>query len=710
MLETLVGDGSAVLTNMESFSIRFSEAMGIGGMIADGSIERAVRIVKLDAGGAVESHVPLAASEFGYDGATDTLSWSSSGGSLGSGNYELQLDSTAIADLAGNALDGAGGAAVWFGLPLFDAAQPVQADAANVDVDAYSVPSIVDWDQDGAGDLIVGGLDGKVRLYENQGAPGAPDFPAESLIQDGASDLVGPEGRASVAVYDLNADGRKNLILGDTEGQVLFYRNVGTDASPAFDGHERIEADGVPIDLDGVPRSRPWVGDANGDAVPDLLVGAYDGLVRLYAGQPNADNHAVTFAVDADAPTIASWHSAADHDGIGEVLLEIPDDGSFSEPRDSGLSRLRIAFSEPIDPASPTPGSVEVYGLAAPDNTPVGLQGVTVSTQTDQSDTVAVIAFTGGLPEDSARYLVSLTGVTDAAGNPLAGDNDRIMTALLGDVTGDLRVNNVDVAVIKSLRGADPIAAGSVWHVRSDVNRDGLVDKDDLTPTYGARGNDARFISDPAPPVPPTVLAGDADMDGDVDGSDFRIVMANLGTTGAGSQQGDFDLNGIVGVADYLLLKRNLGRTLNTPQSCSVVEAPVAASQDDTPAAEALTPMPAPLAPPVDQPADRQTDPLGVLDPPADLLKQAAPVWPSQAYESGDASPWQVLPASPNASLAGAIDIRESAAQAEPIVLSPQGSDGEGLIESAMPPSRLGELGLEDRLDLLEISDILRAR
>ncbi|MGM0489328.1 MAG: hypothetical protein ACQESR_21530, partial [Planctomycetota bacterium] len=84
----------------------------------------------------------------------------------------------------------------------------------------------------------------------------------------GGSDLVVASGRSSVAVADLNGDGRKDLILGDTEGQLLFYANVETDGVPAFDGSRVIEADGAAIDLAGLPRSRPFVGDFdNGSAV-----------------------------------------------------------------------------------------------------------------------------------------------------------------------------------------------------------------------------------------------------------------------------------------------------------------------------------------------------------------------------------------------------------------------------------------------------------
>jgi RHS repeat-associated protein len=175
-----------------------------------------------------------------------------------------------------------------FGAPSFIQVGPAGG-KTNLNVGARACFDIVDWNDDGLPDLVVGGLDGRIHVFLNDGTPGNPDLATDTVLQAGGSGLIVPSGRASPAVVDLDGDGRKDLVVGNTDAQLLWYRNIGTDVDPVFDATPQvIQAGGAGISLTSTTRTRPFVGDFNHDGIPDILVGTADGLVRLYEGQPGS--------------------------------------------------------------------------------------------------------------------------------------------------------------------------------------------------------------------------------------------------------------------------------------------------------------------------------------------------------------------------------------------------------------------------------------
>jgi uncharacterized protein (DUF2141 family) len=73
------------------------------------------------------------------------------------------------------------------------------------------------------------------------------------FIQNSSSDLTAGEYVVPV-VYDWDNDGKKDLLAGyndpgDNYGYIRFYKNVGTDASPVFNGYTLIQACNNTCDL-----------------------------------------------------------------------------------------------------------------------------------------------------------------------------------------------------------------------------------------------------------------------------------------------------------------------------------------------------------------------------------------------------------------------------------------------------------------------------
>ncbi|MBN1508070.1 MAG: hypothetical protein JW955_14560 [Sedimentisphaerales bacterium] len=228
--------------------------------------------------------------------------------------------------------------------PAFDGGQNVMVgneSAYWLDTGSRATPDLVHWNDDGMLDIVSGGLDGLIHVYYNCGCGGAipPHFfycpPDGAYVQENNRDLQVPAGRSSPVVVDADGDGKKDLLSGNTDGMIFFYKNVGLDSLPAFSGYSLVKSNGQPIDLAGSLRSRPavcyWTGTGRfgpRDGYWDLLVGYGDGKVRLYRGiaktgdfdaDGELDADDFTFLVKALDQPIPPEGTAADLNGDGAV-------------------------------------------------------------------------------------------------------------------------------------------------------------------------------------------------------------------------------------------------------------------------------------------------------------------------------------------------------------------------------------------------------
>jgi len=104
------------------------------------------------------------------------------------------------------------------GAPQLGPEQRVTVGGTDLQVMAYSVPALADWNADGLPDLVVGEkfdlASGKVRVYLNSGSAGAPVYGAFFYVQAAGSDLTVPASGCLGAyprIYDWNQDGRVDV-------------------------------------------------------------------------------------------------------------------------------------------------------------------------------------------------------------------------------------------------------------------------------------------------------------------------------------------------------------------------------------------------------------------------------------------------------------------------------------------------------------------
>lgn len=162
----------------------------------------------------------------------------------------------------------------------------IQANGSDINVNYNSFPFVIDWDEDGKKDLIVGEQSpqapntGNVRIYLNEGTNAAPVFGNYSMVYAGSNQLY--MYRINPVVYDLDADGLKDLITGNDDGRVYFHKNVGTNAAPIFDAtYDTLRTQNtMAIDVDN--GSRIHFVDWRGDGDLDLVISGSNGYVQVY--------------------------------------------------------------------------------------------------------------------------------------------------------------------------------------------------------------------------------------------------------------------------------------------------------------------------------------------------------------------------------------------------------------------------------------------
>lgn len=153
------------------------------------------------------------------------------------------------------------------------------------------LPCIADWDGDGRPDILVGAEDGYVTWLRNvgDGADGYPVFEAMGRIET-SRPLVHAGVLPSPAAHDFGGNGRPDLVVGNSAGELLFYANLGPADAPGLGREHHLTAGGEPVRIAaGLPGSIqgpseimfgytcPTVADWDGDGHPDILLGDVSG-------------------------------------------------------------------------------------------------------------------------------------------------------------------------------------------------------------------------------------------------------------------------------------------------------------------------------------------------------------------------------------------------------------------------------------------------
>ncbi|MDI6781221.1 MAG: VCBS repeat-containing protein [bacterium] len=197
--------------------------------------------------------------------------------------------------------------------PIFTTATKLNCGASLLDVGYNAAPvAVFDWNNDKAKDLIVGNSYGNINCFKNVGTDDSPSFEQAELTGNETKSTVDVNGYAAPFVCDWDNDGKKDLIVGSLQGGIEVFLNIGSDGNPAFGSSSRVLI-GTKTELDMGENSTVFVVDWNGNSKKDLICGSIDGKVYrvLNYGTDNAPLFHNPTAVTVDGEVIdVGAHSA----------------------------------------------------------------------------------------------------------------------------------------------------------------------------------------------------------------------------------------------------------------------------------------------------------------------------------------------------------------------------------------------------------------
>ena len=193
-------------------------------------------------------------------------------------------------------------------------------------------PSFGDLDNDGKIDILLGLENGTLIFYKNNSSSSSLIFAPPVLnYTDNLGAVISAGQYATPQIFDLDNDGKLDLIVGKKTGELMYYKNIGSLSTPQFELINPMlgNIDVSTLTPDGYPTPHFF-------RVQDttyLLLGSSDGFIRFYDAIDNTLSIGNSFNLrDADflslSKAIGGYSSCAvaDLDGDNKLNLFVGQD------------------------------------------------------------------------------------------------------------------------------------------------------------------------------------------------------------------------------------------------------------------------------------------------------------------------------------------------------------------------------------------------
>lgn len=148
-----------------------------------------------------------------------------------------------------------------------------------IDVGDCAAPQIYDVDGNGTNDLVIGARNGKLAYYRHTGSTAVPVM--DSITHNFGQVKMSLPGYVTGYSYPClyKQAGVTNMLVGSQSGFLRHYDNIDGNLSGIFN-----MADSIYEGIFQGTRTAPNMADINNDGYVDLIVGNYEGGVSFYKG------------------------------------------------------------------------------------------------------------------------------------------------------------------------------------------------------------------------------------------------------------------------------------------------------------------------------------------------------------------------------------------------------------------------------------------